>query len=149
MTDDILQSDCEAIVNTVNCVGVMGKGLARQFRVKYPDMFLAYMDVCKSGELCPGWIYPYTDQASGKVIYNFATKDHWRSPSRIQWVEEGLVRLARYIKLDGIKSIAIPPLGCGLGGLSWADVEPLISKHLGDLGIRVDVYPPDGPKYTL
>lgn len=149
MTDDILQSDCEAIVNTVNCVGIMGKGLARQYRIKYPYMFLAYKAACEKTFFTPGAIQYYYDRPTHKTIYNFATKDHWRNPSQIEWIKTGLAKLKEYIRLDGIKSIAIPPLGCGNGGLNWDDVEPLIQEALGDMGIRVDIYPPNGPKYTL
>lgn len=139
---DLLESDAEALVNTVNCVGVMGKGLARQFRIKYPYMFLAYKDVCTSGAFLPGGVHWYYDRTTGKMIYNLATKDHWRDPSRLQWVENGLEMLANLVRMDGIKSIAIPPLGCGLGGLDWADVEPLIISAFGDADVRVDLYPP-------
>ncbi len=149
MADSILDSDCEALVNPVNCVGVMGKGLAREFRIKYPYMFLDYKDACKEGKMKPGSLHYYYDRSSGKVIYNFATKEHWKGSSKIEWIERGLQSLRGCVKWDFIKSIAVPALGCGNGGLDWGTVEPMIWEALGDLGIRVDVYPPDGPKYTL
>ncbi|BCO56066.1 hypothetical protein MINTM005_13100 [Mycobacterium intracellulare] len=146
---NILDSDCEAIINTVNCVGVMGKGLALQFKQRYPYMFLDYKDACAAGRVELGRIHVYEDHATGKLIINFPTKQHWRNDSRIEYIEWGLKNLRRYLKAGGIKSIAIPPLGCGLGGLDWDDVERLLREHLHDLPVRVMIYPPDGAPYQL
>lgn len=146
---NILDSDCEAIVNTVNCVGVMGKGLARQFRMRYPYMFLAYKDACAADRIKIGQIHEYYDRATGKLIINFPTKVHWRDKSDLNHIAAGLITLARYIEASRIKSIAIPPLGCGLGGLDWNVVEPLIRYTLQDLPIRVVIYPPGGAPYEL
>lgn len=120
--------------------------MAREFRIRYPYMFLAYKQVCARGELNPGEIHYYYSRDDGKTIYSFATKNHWRDPSQLEWIDTGLTRLRKYILLDSVKTIAIPPLGCGLGGLDWVDVEPLIHQHLADLaglGCRVTVYPPE------
>lgn len=127
------QHDVDAIVNTVNCVGVMGKGIALQFKKQWPANFKAYATACKNEQVKLGsmFIYELGPLATPKYIVNFPTKGHWRSASRLVDIETGLQDLAKQINHFAITSIAIPPIGCGLGGLPWSDVKPLIVKHLG------------------
>lgn len=140
---DILDSDCEAITNTVNCYGKMGRGLALSFKRKFPAMFLAYKRACDSGIVKVGHMHLWRNPKGGYVV-NFPTKDHWRSPSQMEWIVDGLTDLAKVVAERGIKSLAIPPLGCGLGGLQWYQVKAEIRKahdeHWTD--IRVVVYEP-------
>ena len=125
---DIFKQDVEALVNTVNCVGVMGRGIALQFKRSYPKNFTAYAKACKAEEVVPGRMFVYeTGQLTNpKYIINFPTKRHWRAKSRIEDIESGLVALREVIADYDIKSIAIPPLGSGLGGLNWSEVKSLI-----------------------
>lgn len=154
---NIFDSDCDALVNPVNCVGVMGAGLAKQFKERFPDMYKAYEGRCRFNVVKIGQmdIHPQSVRRSENGIIidgwiiNFPTKQHWREPSRLVYIVNGLASLRRCIPEWWIRSIAIPPLGCGLGGLSWNDVQPLIHEALGDLGVRVDVYPPSGNMYVL
>jgi O-acetyl-ADP-ribose deacetylase (regulator of RNase III) len=144
---DILAADAEALVNTVNCVGVMGRGIALQFRKTFPDNFKAYEAVCKRGGLTPGRMLVFDTGRSGnpRFIVNFPTKRHWRGDSRLEDIESGLKALKTEIEGRGIHSVAVPPLGCGLGGLKWSDVRPRIEAALGELpGVRVLVYEPAG-----
>lgn len=144
---DILRADVEAIVNTVNCVGVMGRGIALQFKKAWPDNFKLYAAACKQNEVKPGsmFIVETGQLANPKYIINFPTKRHWRGASKIEDVEQGLAALAQDIKQKGITSIAIPPLGAGLGGLEWAEVRQRIEVALHDLeGVEVLVYEPKG-----
>ncbi|AMO70065.1 appr-1-p processing domain-containing protein [gamma proteobacterium BDW918] len=144
---DILRADAEAIVNTVNCVGVMGRGIALQFKKAWPDNFKDYAAACKQNEVKPGsmFIVETGQLANPKYIINFPTKRHWRGASKIEDVELGLNALSRDIKELGIKSIAIPPLGSGLGGLDWGDVRQVIEATLSDLGdVEILVYEPNG-----
>lgn len=136
-TGNLFNSNAQVITNTVNCVGVMGKGIALQFKNKFPEMFLDYKRKCDSGELKLGRPYLWT---SGEVqVLNFPTKGHWKENSNLQDIESGLKYLAEnYEKLE-INSIALPPLGCGNGGLNWKDVKNLINKYLGPLEL-LDVY---------
>lgn len=144
---DILRADAQAIVNTVNCVGVMGRGIALQFKKAWPDNFKVYATACKQNKVKPGrmFIVETGQLTNPKYIINFPTKRHWRGASKIEDVELGLNALARDIKKRGIKSIAIPPLGSGLGGLNWVDVRQMIESTLSDLeGVKVLVYEPKG-----
>lgn len=145
VSGNILKDESEAIVNTVNCVGVMGRGIALQFKSAWPNNFKAYEAACKREEVQPGRMFVYeTGQLTGpKFIVNFPTKRHWRGKSRMQDIESGLKALAQEIAQRGIRSIAVPPLGSGLGGLNWNDVLPMIDSVLGSLdGIQVRVYEP-------
>ena len=147
---NLLRADTEAVVNTVNCVGFMGRGIAAQFKRSYPENFKAYEAACKRREVMPGRMLVFeTGQLTNpRFIVNFPTKRHWRGKSRIEDIDSGLLALVSEVKQRGIKSIAIPPLGCGLGGLDWKDVRPLIERAFASVhGVRVLVYEPneDGP----
>lgn len=143
---DLLSAEVDAIVNTVNTVGVMGKGIALQFKKRFPGNFKAYSTACKSGEVKLGkmFVYDAGQLVSPRWVINFPTKQHWKSRSRLTDVDSGLDDLARVIEELGIRSIALPPLGCGLGGLDWADVRPLIERKLANVDADVTVYPPEG-----
>ena len=150
-TGDILREDAEAIVNTVNCVGVMGRGIALQFKKAYPDNFKDYAAACKRNEVKPGQMFVFDRQSltNPRYIINFPTKRHWRGKSRMEDIESGLVALANEIKRRGIRSIAIPPLGSGLGGLNWGQVRSRIEQTLHELTeIRVIVFEPGGAPNT-
>jgi len=142
--DDIFESDCEAITNAVNCIGKMGKGLALQFKKRYPKMFTEYSKECKLGNLKPGKMHVWINSEEiPKYIINFPTKDDL-SPSKIEYIRDGLVALENVIKKFDIKSIAVPALGCGLGGLSFGQVQSLLvefSKKLPD-DVKLFVYKP-------
>ncbi len=131
-TGDILSEDAEALVNTVNCVGIMGRGIALQFKNRFPENFKAYEAACKRQEVEPGKMFVFaTGQLTfPRYIINFPTKRHWRGKSRLEDIEAGLRALANEIRDLNITSIAIPPLGCGLGGLDWATVRPRIEATL-------------------
>lgn len=144
---DLLKCPAQAVVNTVNTEGVMGKGIALQFKRSYPDMFKAYVKACREGRVRLGamWLWPTAALAGPRLVINFPTKGHWRSRSRITDIENGLVDLARVIVEQQIASIAVPPLGCGNGGLDWAVVRPLIVRALGGLpGVDVYLFEPAG-----
>ena len=146
-TGDILADDAEALVNTVNCVGIMGRGIALQFKEAFPKNFRAYEKVCEQHEIAPGRMFVFENDslANPRFIINFPTKRHWRGKSRIEDIDSGLVALVEEIRSRGIRSIAIPPLGAGLGGLNWNDVRPRIEKALKGIdGLIVRVYEPNG-----
>lgn len=140
---NIFESKCSAIVNTVNCVGVMGKGIALEFKKRYPEMFMDYVRKCDNGIVKPGIPYIYKNE-DGTNILNFPTKDHWRSSSRLSYVVDGLDWVVENYKKYNIKSIAFPPLGCGNGGLSWKVVGPIMYQKLSQLDIPVEIYAPFG-----
>ena len=138
VTGNLLEADADAFVNTVNTKGVMGKGVALQFKRSFPANFKAYQAACAAGEVKLGRMFVFD---SGRLerpryIINFPTKDHWRSRSRLADIETGLVDLRRVLAELEIESIALPPLGCGLGGLDWSDVRPRIEAALADLPVR-------------
>ena len=139
---NIFESKCSAIVNTVNCVGVMGKGIALEFKKRYPDMFMEYVLKCNRGEIKPG--VPYVYQNDEVCILNFPTKDHWRSPSRLSYVIDGLDWFVEHYERYNINSIAFPPLGCGNGGLTWNVVGPIMYQKLSKLPIQIEIYAPFG-----
>lgn len=146
---DIFESKCTTLVNTVNCVGVMGKGIALEFKRRYPGMFTEYVKLCESGRVRPGCPYLYRDLTGASVI-NFPTKDNWRSPSKFLYIEAGLEWFRQSYRELGITSVAFPPLGCGNGGLSWDLVGPTMYKALQDLPIDIEIYAPYGtPKEKL
>src|SRR2546425_8701653 len=143
---NILEADAEALVNTVNCVGVMGKGIALQFKNAFPDNFLAYERACRHHRIHPGRMFVFeTGRLYPKYIINFPTKRHWKGKARLEDIEKGLVALLDEVKKLGITSIAIPPLGCGQGGLRWTQVGPLITSTFTKLpNVRVLLFPPVG-----
>lgn len=140
---DLFSSQAQVLVNTVNCVGVMGKGVAQEFKKRYPAMFEDYVRRCEAGRVRLGEPYLYCD-ASGACILNFPTKDHWRSPSRIKDIATGLDHLTAHLEDWGIRSLAMPPLGCGNGGLSWEEVGPLIYRKLAHQPVEVELFAPYG-----
>lgn len=145
---NLLRAPVEALVNTVNTEGIMGKGIALQFKQAFPEMFKAYEDACKAGEVRLGLVHIF--DLGGLVggprwIINFPTKGHWRSRSRLADIESGLADLVENIHRLGIRSIAVPPLGCGHGGLDWQDVRPRIEAAFAAIPeIKVILYPPTG-----
>lgn len=146
-TGDILAEDAEAIVNTVNCVGIMGRGIALQFKNAFPTNFKAYAVACQNGGVQPGRMFVFaTGQLTNpRFIINFPTKRHWRGKSRMEDIDSGLKALAEEIRTRQIRSIAIPPLGSGLGGLEWSQVRPRIEAALQDIDdLKVIVFEPNG-----
>ncbi len=137
-TGDLLDSTAEALVNTVNCEGYMGKGIAYQFKMKFPENNIDYVKVCKSGALTVGKLHYYRE--NGKIIINFPTKNKWRAKSKMEYIENGLSALVQLIIQQNIKSIAIPPLGSGNGGLIWSEVKNLIENKLSTLPDDIQVY---------
>lgn len=132
---DILKADAEALVNTVNCVGVMGRGIALQFRKAFPENFKVYEAACKANEVQTGkmFVYDLNRLYAPRFIINFPTKRHWKGKSNIEDIKAGLEDLINVVQQHQIRSIAIPPLGCGLGGLNWEDVRPLIIEAFQSL----------------
>lgn len=146
---DLFESRAQTLVNTVNCVGVMGKGVADGFKRRFPEMFEDYKRRIDQKLVRIGEPYLYVDR-SGTRIMNFPTKDHWRSPSRLSYVDKGLDYLAAHAAEWGITGLAVPPLGCGNGGLDWSEVAPLIYQKLHRLPITIELYAPYGtPKNQL
>ena len=148
---DILREDTEALINTVNCVGVMGRGIALQFKNVFPENFKAYAIACKNEEMNPGQMFVFeTGQLTNpRYIINFPTKRHWRGKSRMDDIETGLNALVDTVQRYNIRSIAIPPLGSGLGGLDWEEVRPRIEATLQSLtDVRVIIYEPKGAPAT-
>ena len=144
-TGDIFKTDAEALVNSVNCVGVMGRGIALQFKNMYPENFKAYAGACKREEVRPGRMFVFeTGQLTNpRYIINFPTKRHWRGKSRIEDIESGMKALVEEIRARDIRSIAMPPLATDLGGLRWQDVRPLIETSMQELeDIQVIVFEP-------
>ena len=146
VSGNLLRADVDALVNTVNTVGVMGKGLALQFKNAFPANFRAYSKACKAGEVGLGRIFIFDNGqlVRPRWIFNFPTKGHWRERSRLSSVSEGLDDLRRVVEELQVGSIAVPPLGCGNGGLNWADVRTLIEEKLEGLSSDVHLYPPSG-----
>lgn len=145
--DNLLAADAEALVNTVNCVGYMGKGIALQFKQAFPANFKAYEKACRAHEVKPGrmFIFETGSMVNPQYIINFPTKRHWRGKSRIEDIESGLGALIADVKRLGIRSIALPPLGSGLGGLDWNVVRPMIEEAFAALPeVRVLLYSPQG-----
>lgn len=143
---DILKAQCDALVNPVNCVGLMGRGLALQFKKAWPNNFRMYQSACKVNHLQPGRMFVYDTGRNKypKFIINFPTKRHWRDCSLMLDIENGLDSLKGEIARNKIKSIAIPAIGCGLGGLNWFDVKRKIRAHLGVLlGVEIIIFEPN------
>lgn len=133
---NIFESPAQVIVNTVNTVGVMGKGLAKTFKDYYPEMFKEYQILCKEKKLTPGKLFLY--KTPNKWVLNFPTKEHWRNKSKMEYIESGLEKFVNTYSDYGITSIAFPKLGCGNGGLDWDEVKKVMEKHLQKL--RIDIY---------
>jgi len=145
VTGDIFESRAQAIVNTVNTVGVMGKGIALQFKKAFPSNYKAYIDACKTGEIKVGKLFVTKDKnvnSGEKIIINFPTKTDWRKPSEYSYIEDGLNDLIRIIQERGIKTVAIPPLGAGNGGLKWERVKELIELKMSSVDVDLFVYEP-------
>ena len=146
MTGNLLLADVEALVNAVNTVGVMGKGIALQFRRAFPANYAAYRTACARNEVRPGemFVFPTNNPTGPRLIINFPTKRDWRSKSRLEDIEAGLYDLVAVVKREKITSLAIPPLGCGNGGLDWAIVRPKIEAACAELtDVTVLLYMPD------
>ena len=146
-TGDLLAEKADALVNAVNCVGTMGAGIALQFRKAWPENFRAYTVACRNGQLQPGQMFTFEtcQLAPPRYIINFPTKRHWRSSSRLEDINAGLGALVVEIRRLGLDSIAVPPLGAGLGGLPWNAVRVRIERALGRLpDLRVAVFEPLG-----
>ncbi|MEQ4541364.1 macro domain-containing protein [Halomonas desiderata] len=144
-TGNLLDAEVEALVNTVNTVGVMGKGIALMFKERFPANTAAYTRACKAGEVKTGQVFvTETGELMGpRWIVNFPTKQHWRAKSQMQWIIDGLADLRRFIEQNQVRSIAIPPLGAGNGGLDWAEIKPQVEQALGDLeGVHIVVFEP-------
>lgn len=145
LVGDILKSKAQTLINTVNCVGIMGKGIALEFKSRFPDMYDDYVRQCERGEVKPGVPYLYKTLYPPQII-NFPTKDHWKSISKVSDIERGLKHLVEQHKEWGVTSLAIPPLGCGNGQLEWRVVGPLIYRYVKDLPIAVEMYAPYGAR---
>lgn len=144
---NLLRADAEALVNTVNCIGYMGKGIALQFKQAFPENFKAYEKVCRAHELHPGKMFVFRTSMLGspKFIINFPTKRHWRGKARIDDIRAGMVALVEEVRRIGIVSVAVPPLGCGLGGLDWSEVRPMIEEAFhATPEVRVLLFEPRG-----
>ena len=141
---DILGESAEALVNTVNCVGVMGRGVALQFKQRFPENFKAYEKACKNGKVVPGKMFVFeTGDLFPRIIVNFPTKRHWRQGSRMEDIDAGLADLVRVLRERGVSSVAVPPLGCGLGGLDWNVVRPKIEAALDSVpGLSAVLFEP-------
>lgn len=143
---DLLKADADALVNTVNCVGVMGKGIALQFKMTFPENFKQYYKACQNKKIRIGQMFITKQLFKPKYIINFPTKKHWKEKSKLEYISQGLTDLKEKIKKLKIKSIAIPPLGAGLGGLNWPDVKNLIIKELSELDdVKIILYEPSFP----
>lgn len=149
-TGNILEANVDALVNTVNCVGIMGRGIALQFKNMFPDNFKAYAAACNRNEVQPGKMFVFeTGEFSPRYIINFPTKRHWKGKSRVEDIEAGLIDLVRVINHRNIRSIAIPPLGAGLGGLDWSDIRPRIVTALEQVAsVSATIYEPSGAPDT-
>ena len=144
-TGNILESDAQALVNTVNTVGVMGKGIALQFKKAFPNNFKAYEDACKRKEIAIGKLLVTKDcnlNSGEKIIINFPTKKDWRKSSEYSYIEDGLTDFLNVIEKEQIKSVALPPLGAGNGGLEWEKVKQILEQKLSSLNIDIYVYKP-------
>ena len=136
---DLFVSPAQTLVNTVNTVGVMGKGIAKDFKAIYPEMFARYQQLCERGQFNIGQLWPY--RTSNKLVLNFPTKKHWRSPSRVEYIEDGLKAFATNYHKYGVTSISFPLLGCGNGELDWeSQVRPEMERYLGKLPIDVYIH---------
>ncbi len=140
---DMLEAKVDALVNPVNTAGVMGRGLALQFKAAFPECFAPYRAACEAGELVPGKVLACKRPGVPRYVFHFPTKRHWRDRSKLEDVRDGLVDLVRQVRELYVESIAVPPLGCGLGGLDWAEVRPLIVRAFEGAGdVHVVLFEP-------
>lgn len=139
-TGSIFNSKCQTLVNPINCVGLMGAGLAKMFSDKYPAMNRDYRQRCNNGEVVIGM--PYVYQTADKTVLNFPTKNDWRKASKIEYISDGLDYFVSNYKDMGITSIAFPALGAGLGGLDWETVKQVMLEKLSNLDIEIEIYSP-------
>jgi O-acetyl-ADP-ribose deacetylase (regulator of RNase III) len=139
---NLLDAKVEALVNAVNCVGVMGKGLALEFKKAFPANYSAYREACKRGKVQPGMMFVFQIGNSGqpRFIINFPTKRHWRSKSQMEDIESGLTALVEAVKNNKVRSLAVPALGCGHGGLDWSDVRERMQIAFQNLPDGTDVH---------
>ena len=137
---NIFNSKCQTVVNTVNCVGVMGKGIAQVYKLRYPMMFAEYKAHCKNKLIKPGILWLFNKQKNAPWILNFPTKYHWKYPSKIEWIESGLKKFVDTYEKKGIKSIAFPLLGTHNGGLDKEEVKSLMNKYLSKCSIDIEIY---------
>ena len=145
ISGNILDSKCYALVNTVNTVGIMGKGVALQFKNEFTHNYKVYRNACQARQLQIGGLLPVKDRSlllGEHLIINFPTKTHWRLPSEYTYIEQGLIALATLITEKKVQHIAIPALGCGNGGLDWPIVKEMICRHLGLIDAKIEVYQP-------
>ena len=142
VTGSLFDSDAQVLVNPVNTVGTSGAGLALAFKKRWPDMHTEYAKFCKLGELGRRRSLFLWKKTGCPVVLCFATKEHWRDPSELEFIEAGLAEFVRCYRLLGITSIAFPALGCGNGGLDWLDVMPLMTRYLEPLDIPIEIYQP-------
>lgn len=142
---DLLAAPADALVNAVNTVGVMGKGLALQFKNAFPEVFASYTRACEARQVVIGRMHVVGRSMAPRFVINFPTKEHWRQPSKLAYIDAGLPELVAQVRKLDITSIAVPPLGCGLGGLAWGDVRPRI-EHVFDAvpDVRVLLFEPVG-----
>ena len=139
ITGNIFDSKCQTIVNTVNCMGVMGKGIALEYKKRFPQMYEQYKQFCDNGDIKPGYLWLWTK--STPWVLNFPTKQHWRYPSRIEYIEIGMKKFSEKYKKKNIVSIAFPEIGASLGGLRWEDVKKVMYKYLEPLqDLKVEIY---------
>ncbi len=144
---NIFESNAQVLVNTVNTVGIMGKGLAKEFKRIYPDMFNSYQKYCENGIFTIGKLQIY--KTSNKWIMNFPTKENWRNASKVEYIELGLQKFVEQYQLQGVKSVSFPMLGCGNGGLDWESVvKPLMYKYLKNLPIDIFIHTAEIDKFT-
>ena len=140
VSGDLFAGNYDAIVNTVNCVGVMGKGIALQFKQRYPQNFLQYREACGKGRLTPGGLFVTHDDGCPWIL-NMATKNHWRYPSRLDWIRTGAWNLATFLaKHPEIHTVGMPKPGCANGGLSWEDVRPILVEALSQSNAVISIY---------
>jgi len=137
---NIFNSKCQTIVNTVNCVGVMGKGIALVHKLRYPQMYLEYKEHCKNKLIKTGSLWLYTKQENAPWILSFPTKFHWKYPSKIEWIEQGLQKFVETYEMKGITSIAFPLLGTHNGGLDTNEVKRLMDEYLNKCAIDIEIY---------
>lgn len=143
VSSSLFESPAQTLVNAVNTVGIMGKGIAAEFKQRYPGMFERYARYCKDGSLDIGKLYLY--RTPNKLVLNFPTKKHWKQPSKLEYIEAGLRKFVDTYEAHGIASISFPQLGCGNGGLSWTEVQPLMESYLKPLPIPVLIHLAERP----